>query len=64
MKHIKIPDERPDGRKKGLRIKITAIEVDDTGVLEKIRINYSGLHVIGGAIITVDKANAIKLPTE
>ena len=39
--YIPVIDERPDGRKKGLRMKVTGVEVDDQGYLEQIKVEWS-----------------------
>ena len=37
--------------KKGLRIKVTSVVVDENNVLQELHIEYSGFHERGGAII-------------
>ena len=40
---ITVINEKPDARKKGLRIVVDAVEVDENGWLKKIRFKYSYL---------------------
>lgn len=40
---ITVINEKPDARKKGLRIVIDTVEVDENGWLKKIRFKYSYL---------------------
>lgn len=39
--YIPVIYERPDGRNKGLRMKVTGVEVDDQGYLEQIKVEWS-----------------------
>lgn len=40
-KYIPVIDERPDRRKKGLRMKVISLVVDDQGYLEQIEVEWS-----------------------
>ena len=48
--------------KKGLRIKVTSVVVDENNVLQELHIEYSGFHERGGAIIEVAQKNKVDLP--
>lgn len=39
--YIPVIDEQPDRRKKGLRMKVTGVVVDDQGYLEQIEVEWS-----------------------
>ena len=57
-------DSVPSANKKGLRIKVTGVELDENNNLKSIHIDYSGFHERGGAVIEVSDRNKIELPEE
>lgn len=50
--------------KKGLRVEVTSVVVDENNVLQELHIEYSGFHERGGAIIEVSQRNKVDLPKE
>lgn len=63
-KSIWVKDGAPAANKKGLRIKVESVELDENNVLQAIHIDYSGFHERGGARIEVSQRNKIDLPEE
>ena len=63
-KYIKVVDCKPAANKKGLRIKVKAVELDKENNLVAMYIDYSGFHVRGGAVIEVSDRNKKQLPEE
>lgn len=50
---IKVIDNEPDGRKKGLRMKITEVNVDDDGKITELFIEYSTWKARGGGVAVI-----------
>lgn len=63
-KYITVVDNNPSANKKGLRIKVESVELDENNNLHALHIDYSGLHVRGGGIVEVLQRNKIDLPEE
>lgn len=63
-KYIQVVDCKPAANKKGLRIKVKAVELDKENNLVAMYIDYSGFHVRGGAVIEVSDRNKKQLPEE
>lgn len=63
-KSIHVVSSVPSANKKGLRIRITGVELDENNNLKFLHIDYSGFHERGGAIIEVSDRNKIELPEE
>ena len=63
-KYIQVVDCQPAANKKGLRIKVEAVELDEENNLLAMRIDYSGFHERGGGIIEILQRNKIQLPEE
>ena len=57
-------DCKPAANKKGLRIKVKAVELDKENNLVAMYIDYSGFHVRGVAVIEVSDRNKKQLPEE
>lgn len=63
-KYIEVVDCLPAANKKGLRIKVEAVELDKENNLVAAYIDYSGFHERGGGIIEILQRNKIQLPEE
>lgn len=63
-KYIQVVDCQPAANKKGLRIKVKAVELDKENNLVAMYIDYSGFHVRGVRIIEISQRNKIQLPEE
>ena len=63
-KSVHVVDSVPTANKKGLRIKIATVELDESNNLKSLYIDYSGFHERGCAVIEVSERNKIKLPEE
>lgn len=63
-KYITVVDNNPSANKKGLRIKVESVELDENNNLLALYIDYSGLHVRGGGIVEVLQRNKFDLPEE
>jgi len=63
-KYITVVDNNPSANKKGLRIKVESVELDENNNLLALHIDYSGLHVRGGGIVEVLQRNKFDLPEE
>ena len=63
-KYIQVVDCQPAANKKGLRIKVEAVELDEENNLVAMHIDYSGFHVRGGRIIEISQKNKKQLPEE
>ena len=50
-KYIPVVDSNPSANKKGLRIKVEGVEVDENNNLLALRIDYSGWRVRGAGIV-------------
>lgn len=63
-KYITVVDNNPSANKKGLRIKVESVELDENNNLLALHIDYSGLHVRGCGIVEVLQRNKFDLPEE
>ena len=63
-KYIQVVDCQPAANKKGLRIKVEAVELDKENNLVAMYIDYSGFHKRGFGIIEILQRNKIQLPEE
>lgn len=63
-KSVHVVSSVPSANKKGLRIKVTGVELDENNNLKSIHIDYSGFHERGVAVIEVSDRNKIELPEE
>lgn len=63
-KYVRIVGSAPAANKKGLRIRITGVELGKNNNLKSLYIDYSGFHERGGAVIEVSDRNKIELPEE
>lgn len=61
-KYITVVDNNPSANKKGLRIKVESVELDENNNLLALHIDYSGLHERGGGIVEVAQKNKFSLP--
>lgn len=59
--YVDVIDESPNATKKGLRMKIEAVELDENNNLIALHITYSKWHESGGAIVEVAQRNRVKL---
>lgn len=63
-KCITVVDNKPSANKKGLRIKVEYVELDENNNLLALHIDYSGWHERGMGIVEVAQRNKIDLPEE
>ena len=63
-KYVEVIDGKPSANKKGLRIKVESVELDENNNLLALDIDYSGWHERGGAIVEVSQRNRFELPEE
>ena len=63
-KGITVIDNNPSASKKGLRIKVESVELDENNNLLALHIDYSGLHERGAGIVEVAQRNKFYLPEE
>lgn len=63
-KYITVVDNNPSANKKGLRIKVESVELDENNNLLALNIDYSGFHERGGGIVEVSQRNKFDLPEE
>lgn len=61
-KYVKVIDSEPSANKKGLRIKVEAVELDENNNLLALHIDYSGWRVRGGGIVEMSQRNKFDLP--
>lgn len=61
-KYITVVDNNPSANKKGLRIKVEYVELDENNNLLALHIDYSGLHQRGIGIVEVAQRNKFDLP--
>lgn len=62
--YITVVDNNPSANKKGLRIKVESVVLDENNNLLALHIDYSGLHERGMGIVEVAQRNKIDLPEE
>lgn len=62
--YITVVDNNPSANKKGLRIKVESVELDENNNLLALHIDFSGFHVRGGGIVEVSQRNRFDLPEE
>lgn len=63
-KYINVIDDKPSANKKGLRIKVESVELDENNNLLALHIDFSGWRVRGGGIVEVSQRNKFDLPEE
>lgn len=63
-KYINVVDDKPSANKKGLRIKVQSVELDENNNLLALHIDFSGWRVRGGGIVEVSQRNKFDLPEE
>lgn len=61
-KSVRVIDSSPTANKKGLRIKVEAVELDENNNLLTLYIDFSGFHVRGGGVVEVLQRNKFYLP--
>ena len=61
MMIVKNIDEAPNATKKGLRMKVQSVELDEDGYIERIYVEYTLLRERGGAVLPLGERNRIKL---
>ena len=61
-KSVRVIDSSPTANKKGLRIKVESVELDENNNLLALLIDYSGFHVRGGGVVEVSQRNKFDLP--
>lgn len=61
-KYVQVKSDELAANKKGLRIRIQSVELDENNNLKALHIEYSGLHERGGGIIEVSEKNRFSLP--
>ena len=61
-KYVEVIDSEPSANKKGLRIKVHAVEFDENNNLLRLHIDYSGLHVRGMGMVEVSPTYKVDLP--
>ena len=60
-KYIPLLPGQPDARKKGLRMEITGITVDDAGRVTSLFYRASSYKTSGGGILRLDKDCTLKI---
>lgn len=63
-KSVRVIDSSPTANKKGLRIKVESVDLDESNNLLALHIDYSGFHVRGGGVVEVLQRNKFDLPEE
>lgn len=63
-KCIPVIDSILGANKKGLRIKVDGVTVDEENNLVSMSIEYSAYHERGGAVLEISQRNKIQLPEE
>ena len=63
-KYVRVIDGAPSANKKGLRIKVESVELDENNNLLALHIDYSGYHERGSGIVEVLQRNKFDLPEE
>lgn len=63
-KYVKVIDGEPSANKKGLRIKVESVDLDENNNLLALYIDFSGFHVRGGGVVEVMQRNKFDLPEE
>lgn len=63
-KWIPVKDAILGANKKGLRIKVCGVEVDEENNLVSMHIEYSAYRERGGAVLEVSQRNKFQLPEE
>lgn len=58
-KYVAVTREFPNPSRKGLRIAVTDIGLDENNILKEIRFSYSGYHTSGTAIVEVTERNPV-----
>lgn len=61
MMFVKNIDEAPNVTKKGLRMKIQGLDLDEDGYIIQIYVEYSLLNCRGGAVLPLAAYNRVKL---
>lgn len=61
MMFVKNIDEAPSATKKGLRMKIQGLDLDEDGYITQIFVEYSLLKCRGGAVLPLAAYNRVKL---
>lgn len=61
-KYITVVDNNPSANKKGLRIKVKYVELDENNNLLALHIDYSGWHERGEGIVEASQRNKFDLP--
>ncbi len=61
-KYVPVLEGDPAGYKKGLRIKVKSVVLDEDSILQAISFEYSGYHRRGGAFVEVSQRNPVDLP--
>lgn len=60
-KSVEVIDSKPSANKKGLRIKVQSVELDENNNLLALHIDFSGWRVRGGGIVEVSQRNKFDL---
>lgn len=63
-KYVRVIDGEPSANKKGLRIKVESVELDENNNLLALHIDYSGWRERGSGIVEVSQRNKFDLPEE
>lgn len=63
-KSIYVIDSNLGANKKGLRIKVDWVDVDEENNLVSMHIEYSAYRERGGAVLEISQRNKIQLPEE
>ena len=61
-KSVRVIDSSPTANKKGLRIKVESVDLDENNNLLALYIDFSGFHVRGGGVVEVMQRNKFDLP--
>lgn len=61
-KSVSVIDNNPSANKKGLRIKVEGVALDENNNLVELFIDYSGYHCRGGGVVEVAQRNKFPMP--
>lgn len=59
--YVNVIDDSPNATKKGLRMKVTGVELDENNNLIALHVDYSEWHLRGGGIVEVAQRNKVTL---
>ena len=60
-KSVRVIDSSPTANKKGLRIKVESVELDENNNLLALHIDFSGFHIRGRGVVEALQRNKFDL---